>query len=114
MTDGANRSKLIGNVLSILILVGVGASLAGLCAAQQCAQVPILTFEGLRDSEPIFNYYDGGYGGNGSGPGPNYGITFEGQSLAIISDLTTITGPGGSRTGSGNFSNAPSGVTTGL
>lgn len=58
----------------------------------------VLTFEGLQDEEQVLNYYDGGYGGNGSGPGPNYGITFGSDSLAIIS---------GAAGGSGNFSGSP-------
>jgi len=107
-----HRSKVVRNALLVFVVVGVSISLAGLCAAQQCAQVPILTFEGLRDNEPILNFYNGGDGANGSGPGPNYGITFEGQSLAIISDLSTIVTAAGPQTGTGDFSNAPSGVTT--
>jgi hypothetical protein len=106
-----NRSKVVRNAWLVFV-VGIAMSLAGLCAAQQCAQVPILTFEGLRDNEPILNFYNGGDGANGSGPGPNYGITFEGQSLGIISDLSTIVTPAGPQTGTGDFSNAPSGVTT--
>ena len=107
-----HRSKVVRNALLVFVVVGIAISLAGLCAAQQCAQVPILTFEGLRDNEPILNFYNGGDGANGSGPGPNYGITFEGQSLGIISDLSTIVTPAGPQTGTGDFSNAPSGVTT--
>jgi hypothetical protein len=61
-----------------------------------------LTFEGLQNSEAILNYYAGGFGGSGSGPGPNYGITFGPDSLALIS---TNVG------GGGNFSNNPSGTT---
>jgi len=61
-----------------------------------------LTFEGLQNLEPILNYYNGGLGGFGSGPGPNYGITFGSDSLALISGLNG---------GSGNFSNPPSGDT---
>jgi len=111
MAHGMHHSKLIGNVLTLLLVAGIAMSLAAVCAAQ-CAQVPILTFEGLRDNEPILNFYNGGFGANGSGPGPNYGIMFEGQSLAIISDLSTIVTPAGPATGTGHFSNAPSGVTT--
>ncbi len=103
----------MGKAWQVLLAAGIAISLAGLCAAQQqCAQVPILTFEGLRDNEPILNFYNGGFGANGSGPGPNYGIAFEGQSLAIISDLSTIVTPAGPTTGTGNFSNAPSGITS--
>ena len=61
-----------------------------------------LTFEGLQDNEPILNYYNGGLGGNGSGPGPNYGIVFGSGALAIISTLDG---------GSGNFEFNPSGDT---
>ncbi len=111
MAHAMNRSKLMGRALLVMILAGIAISLAGVCAAQQCAQTPILTFEGLRDEEPILNFYNGGYGANGSGPGPNYGITFAGQSEAIISDLSSIVTPAGPQMGTGNFSNAPSGVT---
>ena len=56
----------------------------------------VLTFEGLGQQEQIANYYNGGFGGSGSGPGPNYGITFGNNSLALTS---------------GNYGNNPSGVT---
>src|SRR5216684_8849886 len=97
----AYRSKLVVKALSIPLMIGMAISLVGLCAAQTCTQVPILTFEGLKDNEPINNYYNGGFGNNGSGPGPNYGITFGPDALAIISELS-----GGSAHTSGN----PSGV----
>jgi len=57
-----------------------------------------LTFGGLQNNEPISDYYNGGFGGLGSGPGPNYGITFRQDSLALISGATG---------GSGNFSGSP-------
>jgi len=62
-----------------------------------------LTFEGLQNEEEILNYYNGGLGGSGSGPGPNYGITFSSDALALIAS---------SAGGSGNFSGEPSPVTT--
>jgi len=62
----------------------------------------VLTFEGLQNLEPIDNFYNGGLGGLGSGPGPNDGITFTPDSLAIIS---------ADAGGTGNFSGNPSGVT---
>lgn len=65
--------------------------------------VEVLTFEGLQSNEAIDNYYNGGLGGNGSGPGPNYGITFTPDSLALISSTAG---------GGGNFQNNPSGGTT--
>lgn len=74
----------------------VGAAFV-LCSAAQGRASITLTFEGLQDNEQVLNYYNGGFGGNGSGPGPNYGITFGSDSLAIIS---TAAG------GNGNFTNA--------
>ena len=79
--------------LAMVLLIGVVAAHAG---------TVVLTFEGLQDNEEVLNYYNGGFGGNGSGPGPNYGITFGSDSLALIS---------GADGGSGNFSGAPSGDT---
>ncbi len=57
-----------------------------------------LTFTGLQSNEAVDNYYNGGTGGNGSTGGPNYGIAFSSDSLALISVA------GG---GSGDFSNVP-------
>lgn len=64
---------------------------------------PVLTFEGLEHFEPIEDYYAGGVGGEGSGPGPDYGITFSDNALAIISEEAG---------GTGNFANNPSGDIT--
>jgi hypothetical protein len=50
-----------------------------------------LTFEGLQNLEPISDYYSGGLG-------PNYGITFTSDSLALISQWTG---------GTGNFDGSP-------
>lgn len=52
-----------------------------------------LTFDGLQNLEQILDYYDGGTGGFGSGPGPDYGITFGADARATIE---------------GNFSGNPS------
>jgi hypothetical protein len=70
-----------------------------LAVASARAGTIVLTFEGLRDNEPVESYYNGGLGGFGSTSGPNYGITFGSDSLALIS---------GAAGGSGNFSGAPS------
>ena len=70
-----------------------------LAAASAKAGTVVLTFEGLQNNEPVGSYYNGGLGGFGSGPGPNYGITFGPDSLALIS---------GCCGGSGSFSGAPS------
>ncbi len=64
---------------------------------------PMLTFEGLNNLEEIEAYYAGGLGGEGSGPGPEYGITFSDNALAVISQEAG---------GTGDFANNPSGDTT--
>jgi len=86
-----------------------------------------LTFDGLKNSEPINNYYNGGIGGFGSGPGPNYGITFTSDSLACISVLvvggecnfSNVPAPGTNEsafflTGAGDTMNVPAGFNTGF
>jgi PEP-CTERM motif len=70
--------------------------------ATEAHAVDVLTFEGLQNGELIQNYYNGGTGSLGSGPGPNFGVTFSGDSLALISSAAG---------GTGNFSNNPSGDT---
>jgi hypothetical protein len=80
----------------------VSTIVAALVSAASMAKAQVLTFEGLQNQEPIDNYYNGGLGGLGSGPGPNYGITFTSDSLAIIAN---------SAGGTGNFEDNPSGNT---
>lgn len=80
-----------------VMLVLIVASLLGAGISAR-ANVVTLTFTGLHDKEPIDNYYNGGLGGLGSGPGTNYGIVFTSNSLAIISVLNG---------GTGNFSDVP-------
>ena len=48
------------------------------------ADVFTLDFGGLQNGEEVLSYYDGGFGSLGSGPGPDYGITFTPSFLAII------------------------------
>ena len=88
------NSKLI----SLVGALAMSAAFVGHAAAT----TQVLTFEGLQNNESVNNFYNGGTGGNGSGPGPNYGISFTSDSLALISAA------GG---GSGNFSGNPSGDT---
>jgi len=78
-----------------------------------------LTFDGLQNGEPIDNYYDGGRGGFGSGPGPSDGITFTSNSLAEIIGLPPFpAGPVGNPvalfTGTGDYMNVPAGFDTSL
>ncbi len=76
-------------VLALLISV---ASLAR-------GQTVVLDFEGLGDIEQVLDFYDGGFGSLGSGPGPDFDITFGPDALSII-DFDAG--------GSGNFANEPS------
>ncbi|MCU0781933.1 MAG: hypothetical protein MUF04_12640 [Akkermansiaceae bacterium] len=87
------------NQLVIIVAALFGASVVGGMAA-----TTVLTFEGLGNNEAISNYYNGGLGGNGSGPGPNYGVTFSSNALALID----ADAPGGT----GNFGGEPSPSTT--
>ncbi len=83
-----------------------------------------LTFEGLQNNEEVLNYYNGGLGGNGSGPGPSYGITFGPGVKALITDEAGGTGqfdmnPSGTTVvnfikGGGLVMNVPAGFTTGF
>src|SRR4029077_19873188 len=81
--------------------LGALAMLLGV-TSQAAAGTITLTFEGLQDQEPINDFYNGGFGGKGSGPGPSYGIVFTPDSLALIAR---------SAGGNGAFANNPSGVT---
>jgi hypothetical protein len=60
----------------------IAASVIGFQAAS--ASVIVLNFAGLDGDaqENPLNYYAGGTGSLGSGPGPNYGITFSSNSIA--------------------------------
>lgn len=80
--------------LSLALALTAGAT------ASAEAQVFQLTFEGLQNLESIGNYYNGGFGGNGSGPGPNFGVTFTQTALALC--------PGNLPGCTGNFGNNPS------
>lgn len=92
----------------------VGGAVAMLFAAQLgMAGTTVLTFDELGvipssvGEEPILNFYNGGYAGNGTascgyavcGPGPNYGVSFESNALVLSSEDVG---------GGGNFTNEPS------
>ncbi len=62
------------------------AALLALCADRAFAST-VLTFEGLQNFEGVANYYNGGMGSLGSGPGPEYGVTFSTYALAYIPGL---------------------------
>jgi Bacterial Ig-like domain (group 3) len=71
--------------------------LPALSAAQTTA---LVSFSGLKNLEFINQFYDGGMGSLGSGPGPNYGLQFTANAQTIIS---------ASKGGSGNFIGNPGG-----
>ncbi len=81
-----------------VVLVG----LIGGGPGAQANTTVVLDFEGVGNLEQILDFYDGGYGGYGSGPGPDYGITFGPDALALVD---------ADAGGNGNFANAPSGNT---
>ena len=75
------------------------AALASLMLAPAAhASAFMLTFEGLADLEPVGGYYDGGFGDQGSGPGPALGLVAD-SNLWAIKPV--------SAGGSGNFTNPP-------
>lgn len=78
------------------------ALLGSVLSVAASAGTIVLTFEGLQNEEEVLNYYSGGMGSLGSGPGPNYGITFNSDALALINDQNG---------GDGNFAGNPSGDT---
>lgn len=63
------------------------------------AAVIVLDFEGLGNQEQILDFYNGGLGGSGSGPGPDFDLTFGSNALAIIDEDAG---------GTGNFGGEPS------
>jgi hypothetical protein len=50
--------------------------LLGLAAVSNATPFVTLNFNTLIVGEQVLNYYDGGFGSLGSGPGPNFGVTF--------------------------------------
>ena len=69
------------------------------CALPAFAQTKLLDFEGLQDQETVEEFYNGGNGGNGSGPGTNHGVSFSSNALALID---------ADAGGGGNFGGEPS------
>lgn len=82
-------------IKKIMVLGG----LALLISANAFSAAFTLTFEGLGNLEAVGNFYNGGLGGSGSGPGPNFGVTFNADALSIIDEDAG---------GTGNFGGEPS------
>lgn len=52
-----------------------------------------VSFDGLKSGEQVLDYYAGGFGNEGSGPGPNFGISF---TNGLAADPTVLMfGPSG-------------------
>lgn len=66
-----------------LIASGVALSTCVLAVDRANAQTILLDFEGLKDTEQIREFYNGGTGSQGSS-GINYGVSFSPNSLAIV------------------------------
>lgn len=83
---------------SLALVTALGLGLAG--ASQ--ASIIVLDFEGIGDLEGIGQFYNGGAGSLGSGPGPSYGVVFSTNALALVDSDAG---------GTGNIGGEPSGNT---
>lgn len=74
----------------------------------------LIDFEGFQNDERVLNYYDGGLGSLGSGPGPDYNITFNSNTRATKSSDFVLNPPSGVAAASfviqGIVLNAPDGL----
>jgi hypothetical protein len=68
------RTPPVTHRLALALLLAIAFTL--LSASRANAQQFTLNFDGLQHQEHIGQYYNGGTGGSGSGPGPSYGVTF--------------------------------------
>jgi hypothetical protein len=62
------------HLFRIISCAAIALALFSIAAAK--ADTVSLNFAGLQDTELVNNYYNGGSGSAGSGPGPNYGSLF--------------------------------------
>jgi hypothetical protein len=104
-----NRSAVAG----VLIAAGLLATSAARAA------VIDMSFDTLQNDEFVNSYYDGGTGSLGSGPGPNYGVTFANAIVLndaannenlLVSEPNTIA----FLSGTGSIMDVPAGFTTGF
>lgn len=86
-----NVNRLIPRTLAV-------ASMVAALGTYSASAITVLDFEGLQDQEEVLDYYDGGFGSLGSGPGPSYGVVMSQNSLSLID---------ADAGGSGNFANEP-------
>ena len=59
------------------------ASFLLLLVAVVAARADVLDFNNLQIGEQVLGYYDGGTGSLGTGPGPNFGITFTSDFVTV-------------------------------
>lgn len=79
----SGRNQCFEEVLtSARVLASVAAFALFFCAPASGAVIT-MTFDGLADSEAVGAYYAGKLGGNGSGPGPSWGVTYTGATAKI-------------------------------
>lgn len=65
----------------------VTAGIALVLSVPVKAQIDVIGFDTLQCAEFVENYYAGGLGSLGSGPGPNYGITFS-PNAQVLTDAS--------------------------
>jgi hypothetical protein len=102
---------------SLLVLLGAAAGVALMSASAHAAFS--INFDALQNDELVNNFYNGGFGSLGSGPGPNYGVTFtnayvlneydnnEGELVTPPNSITFLSG-------SGSIMDVAAGFTTGF
>ncbi len=81
----------MSRTLKTVVRAAIGSAAfigAALATTSAMAAVEVLNFAGLDGAhqEQPLEYYNGGLGGLGSGPGPNYGISF-GADTIVCSDI---------------------------
>jgi hypothetical protein len=64
------RRSTVGRLRPVLWITGA------LALAFSAAQGATLSFDQLQVGEEILEYYNGGLGSNGTGPGPSFGVSF--------------------------------------
>jgi len=108
------------NAKQVMLIASV--SLISVASSSAQADPISLNFDTLQNHELVDNYYNGGFGSLGSGPGPNYGITFANAFVLNELDLVNndvaqlITPPNAITflTGSGALMDVSGGFTTGF
>ena len=103
----------------ILTSATLAFGIAALSASVVQAGVITMSFDTINDGELVNNYYNGGLASGGSGPGPNYGVTF--ANAYVLNEFTENEGllvtPPNSITflsGSGSIMDVAAGFTTGF